>query len=211
MSRAHKIILSSGGLRSLVATAMAQAEADSPRITLLHVLDGRDNAPIRLKHARDQAEHFALSKTVTIEMLDLYGGKTLSPDGRAVGTMILPRMVLAAVAWARQHQAEMVIWPGSCNGDNLTLTRLTETLLLCEHLGQLEEAGKGPRIESPLLELTDAQVVELGVQLGVPWSMAWSCLVPATSACGVCPACRRRDKAFEAAGVVDPITRYAAA
>ncbi len=60
-------------------------------------------------------------------------------------------------------------------------------------------------IETPLLELTDQQVVELGGQLDVPWKLAWSCQFHGDKPCRVCDPCRRRQRAFDAAGVIDPV------
>jgi 7-cyano-7-deazaguanine synthase len=65
-------------------------------------------------------------------------------------------------------------------------------------------------IETPLIDLTKAQIIRQGLALGLDYSQTVSCY-QATSdglACGVCDACRLRAKGFAAAGVADP-TRYA--
>jgi 7-cyano-7-deazaguanine synthase in queuosine biosynthesis len=103
---------------------------------------------------------------------------------------------------ARFQQAERVVWPAAYNGVVKAMARGTEQVVLCEHLADLE-GGPMPRIETPLLELADQQLIELGGQLGVPWDLAWSCLGDGDRMCRVCPACRRRKAAFDAAGVVD--------
>ncbi|MBS0189690.1 MAG: 7-cyano-7-deazaguanine synthase QueC [Phycisphaerales bacterium] len=70
------------------------------------------------------------------------------------------------------------------------------------------------RIHSPLEKLTKAQIIRLGVGLGVDYSMTTSCYDPHTDAagrplaCGHCDSCLLRRKGFEQAGVPDP-TRYA--
>ncbi|MEM9418946.1 MAG: 7-cyano-7-deazaguanine synthase, partial [Planctomycetota bacterium] len=63
----------------------------------------------------------------------------------------------------------------------------------------------GPKLVTPLLSYTDLQVVELGAGLGVPWELAWSCVLDQETQCGGCPACQRRRAAFRAAGVIDPV------
>ena len=68
------------------------------------------------------------------------------------------------------------------------------------------------RIRTPLLHLTKREIVQLGLSLGVDYSLTLSCYDPTTDglACGHCDSCRLRRKGFAEAGVPDP-TRYAAA
>ena len=65
-------------------------------------------------------------------------------------------------------------------------------------------------IQTPLLHLSKREIVQLGVSLGVDYSMTISCYDPTDgAACGRCDACRLRLKGFSEAGVDDP-ARYAA-
>lgn len=70
--------------------------------------------------------------------------------------------------------------------------------------------GQGPRIEAPLLHLSKAEIIRLGLSLGVDYGITHSCYDPAPGAlaCGHCDACHLRRKGFEQADVPDP-TRYA--
>jgi 7-cyano-7-deazaguanine synthase len=71
--------------------------------------------------------------------------------------------------------------------------------------------GKGRfRIHVPLLEMSKAQIIRTGVELGVDYSLTHSCYDPGqdATACGHCDSCLLRRAGFEAAGVPDP-TRYA--
>jgi 7-cyano-7-deazaguanine synthase len=65
------------------------------------------------------------------------------------------------------------------------------------------------RIETPLIDLTKAQIIRRGIELGVDFSLTVSCYQADAHghACGRCDACRLRRAGFEAAGVPDP-TRY---
>ena len=54
-----------------------------------------------------------------------------------------------------------------------------------------------------------AEIVRLGLELGAPLDLTWSCYSREDAACGVCDSCALRLRAFEAAGVKDPIL-YAA-
>ena len=63
------------------------------------------------------------------------------------------------------------------------------------------------RIVSPFGRFTKAEVIRLGVTLGVPFELTLSCMGPADDEhCGRCSKCRERLQAFDVAGVVDPAT-----
>jgi len=70
--------------------------------------------------------------------------------------------------------------------------------------------GTNPtRIRTPLIDLTKAQIIRLGLELGVDYALTQSCYDPDASgaACGHCDACQLRLRGFEEAGVEDP-ARY---
>lgn len=62
-------------------------------------------------------------------------------------------------------------------------------------------------IHTPLMTLSKAQIVALGAQLGVDYSMTSTCYDPAPTgeACGLCDACQLRLKGFEQNGMIDPV------
>jgi 7-cyano-7-deazaguanine synthase len=69
--------------------------------------------------------------------------------------------------------------------------------------------GTALRVHTPLIELTKADIIRLGLRLGVEYAETVSCYQADEqgAACGRCDACRLRRAGFEAAGVADP-TRY---
>lgn len=71
--------------------------------------------------------------------------------------------------------------------------------------------GQVLRIQTPLMTLSKAQIIQLGTRLGVDYSLTVSCYQADSEggACGVCDACRLRKQGFDNAGVLDP-TRYQA-
>jgi 7-cyano-7-deazaguanine synthase len=70
--------------------------------------------------------------------------------------------------------------------------------------------GQAVRIETPLLQLSKAEIIALGVSLGVDYALTVSCYQATEEglACGRCAACRLRREGFLAANLADP-TRYA--
>lgn len=69
--------------------------------------------------------------------------------------------------------------------------------------------GRAASIRAPLIRLSKAEIIRLGLDLGVDYGLTLSCYAPdhAGRACGACDACRLRAQGFAAAGVPDP-TRY---
>ncbi len=61
------------------------------------------------------------------------------------------------------------------------------------------------RVATPLIHLRKNQIVALGVELGAPLHVSWSCYTGDQVACGVCESCVLRLRAFREAGTTDPI------
>ena len=60
-----------------------------------------------------------------------------------------------------------------------------------------------PRVVAPTLTLTKPEIVELGVDIGAPLQLTWSCYGDGPEHCFKCPSCRRLGDALQAAGVWD--------
>jgi 7-cyano-7-deazaguanine synthase len=67
-------------------------------------------------------------------------------------------------------------------------------------------SGDGFRVHAPLLELSKAEIIRLGMGLGVDFGKTVSCYQADAQgrACGTCDACRLRRRGFAEAGVADP-------
>jgi 7-cyano-7-deazaguanine synthase len=60
-------------------------------------------------------------------------------------------------------------------------------------------------ITAPLIAMRKPEIVKLGLEIGAPFDLTWSCYSREDKACGVCESCVLRLRAFEEAGVQDPI------
>jgi len=60
-------------------------------------------------------------------------------------------------------------------------------------------------VVTPLIALRKHQIVSLGLELGAPLDLTWSCYSREDQACGVCDSCVLRLRAFQQAGASDPI------
>ena len=75
-----------------------------------------------------------------------------------------------------------------------------------EKMANLGTKSGGFKIQTPLIDLTKAQIIKRGLGLGVDYSLTTSCYDPkAGKSCGTCDSCRLRLKGFEEAGAKDPI------
>jgi 7-cyano-7-deazaguanine synthase len=61
------------------------------------------------------------------------------------------------------------------------------------------------RVVTPLIAMRKNEIVRLGVELGAPFHVSWSCYSGETEACGECESCVLRLRAFREAGAADPI------
>ena len=64
------------------------------------------------------------------------------------------------------------------------------------------------RIHTPLINLSKAEIIKKGIELGVDYSLTHSCYDPLEDgrACGECDSCKLRLKGFKEAGIKDPIS-----
>lgn len=52
------------------------------------------------------------------------------------------------------------------------------------------------KVKTPLINMTKAQIIRLGMNLGAPLELTWSCYRGGSKPCGVCDSCRLRQKGF---------------
>ena len=64
--------------------------------------------------------------------------------------------------------------------------------------------GRPIKIVAPLLKLTKSQIIKLGIKLGVPYQLTWSCYRGEKKPCRTCDSCLLRAKGFKEAGMFDP-------
>jgi 7-cyano-7-deazaguanine synthase len=152
--------------------------------------------------------------------LGVIGGSSLTDAGRpiplgeeqieGIPSTYVPfrntNLLAAAVAWAEVLGAEAV-FIGANILDNPGYPDCRPEYY--EAFNRLIELGTRPEthihIHTPLIRLDKAGIIRLGVSLGAPLALTWSCYQAGEAACGQCSSCRLRLQGFAAAGLADPV------
>ena len=220
------VVCLSGGMDSCVCTALA---ARNYEVYALHFSYGQRTEARELRSAEAIAAAVEVRELMKLKM-DLFrriGGSALTDasiavpeapaDEAAMGAEIpvtyVPfrnaHFLSAAVSWSEVLGAKTVII-GAVEQDSSGYPDCRPAYY--EAFNALVRLGTKEgdiRVETPLIGLRKSEIVKLGVELGAPLHVSWSCYSGETEACGVCDSCALRLRAFREAGAVDPI-RYAA-
>ncbi|WP_295476991.1 7-cyano-7-deazaguanine synthase QueC [uncultured Pseudomonas sp.] len=223
MSDKKAVILLSGGLDSATVVAMAQAEGYTC-YTMSFDYGQRHRA--ELNAAAQVARNLGAADHKVIGLnLDGMGGSALTdstidvPEAPTEGipvTYVPARNTVflsLALGWAEVLQAQDIfIGVNAVDYSGYPDCR-PEFVEAFERLANLATKagveGQGFKIRAPLQNLSKADIIKAGVQLGVDYSLTVSCYQADDQgrACGKCDSCRLRAEGFAAAGVADP-TRY---
>lgn len=212
------VVLLSGGMDSCVCAALAARDHDAAAV---HVSYGQRT------EQREQRAFLAICDRLGIrdrllvrnEALSAIGGSALTdrdidvPESHAIGHDIpvtyVPfrnaHFLSVAVSWAEVLGATQ-IYIGAVEQDSsgypdcrpAYYRAFNEVIRLGTKEGRIE-------IVTPLIQLRKFEIVRLGLELGAPLDLTWSCYSREDRACGVCDSCVLRLRAFREAGSADPI------
>jgi 7-cyano-7-deazaguanine synthase in queuosine biosynthesis len=206
MSKQHVVILSAGGMTSLIAAGAIASQADPPAMTFVHFADGHGVDSARSNYAARQASHFD-ARFVELELGQVdssqVGLPTLAEDKVPTVTQSRGRLLLAGLGVARRLGVERVVWAAQFNGDIAKIATASEQVIVVQQLAELSDENCAA-IDTPFMSLTDQQLVELGAHLSVPWDIAWTCTQRSDQPCQTCSQCNSRWASFDEIGIVDP-------
>ena len=222
------IVLLSGGIDS--TTTMAIAKDRGFAIYSLSFSYGQRHA-YELKAAESIANYFKVVKHVVINAdLRGIGGSALTDnievpkarDERIISTEIPVTYVPArntiflayALAWAEVIKSTHIfIGVNAVDYSGYPDCR-PEYIEAFERMANLATRAAIEKktyisIETPLINMSKAQIIKLGIELGVDYTLTHSCYDPSPDglACGFCDSCLLRKKGFRDAGLKDP-ARY---
>ncbi len=227
MSRSRSVVCLSGGMDSTVCATLAARDYDSYG---LHFSYGQRTQGRELQAARDVAKAVGLKDLMELDT-DLFrriGGSALTDStmdvpeavdgamrgaasraGSEVPVTYVPfrnaHFLSAAVSWAEVLGATTVFM-GAVEQDSSGYPDCRPAYY--EAFNDLIRMGTKEgeiKVVTPLIKLRKHEIVTLGVELGAPLHVSWSCYSGETEACGVCESCDLRLRAFAAAGLADPI------
>lgn len=227
MSRPKAVVCLSGGMDSTVCAKLATRDFDSFG---LHFSYGQRTQGRELRAAREVAKAVGLRELMELET-DLFrriGGSALTDrsiavprprsenggdgsqrQGDDVPVTYVPfrnaHFLSAAVSWAEVLGARTV-FIGAVEQDSSGYPDCRPAYYdaFNELIRRGTKAGE-IAVVTPLITLRKHEIVSLGVELGAPLHVSWSCYSGEDEACGVCESCDLRLRAFAVAGVKDPI------
>jgi 7-cyano-7-deazaguanine synthase len=222
---ATAVLLLSGGLDSTTLLALAQHEGfDVHAMTFRY---GQRHSS-EIAAARRVAAAYGVRDHVMVDIdLRTFGGSALTSDiavpkdrdvtdrgGAGIPITYVPArntiFLSFALAWAEVLGAgDIFIGVNALDYSGYPDCR-PEYIAAYERMANLATRGgventNSIRIRTPLIDLTKAQIIRRGLELGVDYGMTQSCYDPDEqgAACGHCDACQLRLKGFAEAGVVD--------
>jgi 7-cyano-7-deazaguanine synthase len=222
LSQSRAVVLLSGGMDSAVCATLAARDYEAAAV---HVSYGQRT------EERERQSFLAICQRLNIhdrlmvrnEAFRAIGGSALTDEsiavpeaeeiGRGIPVTYVPfrnaHFLAVAVTWAEVLEAERV-YIGAVEPDSSGYPDCRPAYY--KAFNEVVKAGtRDGRIEiaTPLIAMRKADIVRLGLELGAPFDLTWSCYSREDQACGVCDSCVLRCRAFEEAGVSDPIP-YAA-
>ena len=212
------MVLLSGGMDSCVCAALAARDHET---SALHISYGQRT------ETRERESFLAVCDRLNIgnrlmvhnEALKLIGGSALTDEklaipeshllGRDIPVTYVPfrnaHFLSVAVSWAEVLGASK-IYIGAVEQDSSGYPDCRPAYY--EAFNQVIKAGtKEGDIEvvTPLISMRKSEIVRLGLELGAPFDLTWSCYSREDRACGVCDSCVLRLRAFQEAGASDPL------
>jgi 7-cyano-7-deazaguanine synthase len=216
------VVLLSGGMDSCVCAALAARDYDAAAV---HVSYGQRTEERERQSFLAICERLGIRNKLVVrnEALRTIGGSALTDEGipvprsEAAGHSIpvtyVPfrnaHFLAVAVSWAEVLGAKRV-YIGAVEADSSGYPDCRPAYY--KAFNDVVRTGtKNGDIEvvTPLIAMRKNEIVRLGLELGAPFDLTWSCYSREDEACGVCDSCVLRMRAFEAAGMPDPIA-YAA-
>src|SRR5215469_8092904 len=216
--KARAVVLLSGGMDSCVCAALAVRDYEAGA---LHVSYGQRT------EERERQSFLAICQRLKIhdrllirnEALRQIGGSALTdksidvPAAAVIGQNIpvtyVPfrnaHFLAVAVSWAEVLGAEKV-YIGAVEPDNFGYPDCRPAYYRA--FNEVVRAGTRDatiQVVAPLIAMRKAEIVRLGLELGAPFDLTWSCYQREDRACGVCDSCVLRQRAFQEAGVQDPV------
>ena len=220
------LVLSSGGVDSTTCLAIAVEKYGSDNVVTLSVSYGQKHAK-EMEAARKVAEfyhveHLEIDLAKIFEYSDCsllvhskedipkesYAEQLEKTNGTPVSTYVPFRngLFLSTAASIALSKGCGIIYYGAHSDDAAgnaypdCSSEFHNAISTAIYVG----SGNQLKLRAPFVNLSKSEVVKLGLELGVPYNLTWSCYEGGEKPCGKCGTCIDRRNAFESNGVSDP-------
>jgi 7-cyano-7-deazaguanine synthase len=232
-SKPPAIILLSGGMDSCVSTAEAIARHGREKVAVLHAGYGQRTQSRERRAFTEIADFYSVPSdrrlVVQLDHFRAIGGSALTDQSIAIPENQLHAPAMSPHATASEipvtyvpfrnaHFLSVAVsWAEAIGANEIYIGAVAEDSsgypdCRPEYYRAFQNVireGTRPEtqieIVTPVIELKKNQIIRRGVELGAPLHLTWSCYQNDDLACGVCDSCLLRLKAFEEAGMPDPI------
>jgi 7-cyano-7-deazaguanine synthase len=216
------VVLLSGGMDSCVSAAIAN---QTHRLALMHASYGQRTERRERRSFEEIADYYDVRERLIVRF-DAFAqiggsaltderitvpesGETLGPNAGIPITYVPFRnahFLSAATSWAEVIGA-IAIFIGAVAEDSSGYPDCRPEYYRA--FDALIREGTRPEthieIKTPVILMKKSEIVRRGKELGAPLQLTWSCYQFDDEACGACDSCRLRLRAFEEAGLRDPI------
>jgi 7-cyano-7-deazaguanine synthase len=218
------VCLISGGLDSLVTSFIAKNRGYEIYALSFNYGQKHDK---EVKSAKKIAKSLDVKKHIIFNLdLSVFGGSSLfdkkqKPDldnklediGKSIPSTYVPArntvFLSIALAYAETIDAESIFIGATATDYAGYPDCRPEYFKAFQSLFNLatKKGVKGSKIkiQTPVLNLSKAEIIQKGEELNVPFEKTWSCYLGGISACGRCDSCLLRLKGFKQAGLKDPV------
>jgi 7-cyano-7-deazaguanine synthase len=215
----RSVVLLSGGMDSCVCAALAVRETDA---AALHISYGQRTEERERLSFEGICDRLGIKRRLAVrnEIFRAIGGSALTDSaiavpeagdqiGAGVPVTYVPfrnaHFLADAVSWAEVLGAEK-IYIGAVEQDSSGYPDCRPAYYRAFNAVVKEGTREGKiEIVTSLITLRKAEIIKLGLELGAPFDLTWSCYSREDKACGVCESCVLRLRAFAEAGAEDPI------
>jgi 7-cyano-7-deazaguanine synthase len=228
MPKVDAVVLLSGGMDSCVCAAIACERHGAGHVALLHASYGQRTESREQRAFREIADFLKVPNRlmVKLEHFRSIGGSALTdksievpenelgapgPRGSAIPVTYVPfrnaHFLSVAVSWAEAISArEIYIGAVAEDSSGYPDCRLEYYRVFQE----LIRVGTRPEtqieIMTPVIAMKKSEIIRRGRELNAPLHLTWSCYQGEELACGACDSCLLRLRAFQEAGIADPIS-----
>lgn len=213
------VVAVSGGMDSCVTAAIAN---QTHNIAMVHINYGQRTQRRELKAFTEIANFYNVEKRLIIDLshFSKIGGSSLTDENmevtkadlssKEIPSSYVPfrnaNILSSCVSWAEVLKASAV-YIGAVYEDASGYPDCRPEFY--EAFEKMVDVGTKPEtkinIVTPIINLSKAEIVKKGKELGAPLHLTWSCYQSEDEACGVCDSCAFRLRGFQQAGFDDPI------